>query len=149
MIENKTTARKLMSKYIVCFSAALFIIALSNVAYAFFNSNLPGFINGGSPLFSLGGNGSGAIAGALCTVVSWFNGPIGSSIASLAVIFLGIAAFFGKANWGTALTLAAGIIAIFSSGEIVSAITGGAGGQCCNGILAINIGPFNACVGGK
>jgi len=75
---------------------------------------------------------AGGIGSALCEIVSWFEQPggIGAAIASLAVIFLGIGGFFGKVTWGTALTVAVGIVAIFSSGAIVSAITGGAGFGC-------------------
>ncbi len=83
------------------------------------------------------GNGSGSAGGisdSLCTIVDWFqSGGVGAAIASLAVIFLGIAAFFGKVTWGMALMFATGIFAIFGSGEIVSAITNGASMGCFGG----------------
>jgi type IV secretory pathway VirB2 component (pilin) len=80
------------------------------------------------------GTGGGGIAGALCTIVGWFKGPVGKAIASLAVIFLGIAAFFGKAQWGTALLYAAGITAIFSADQIINAVVPAAAGYSCNTI---------------
>ena len=58
------------------------------------------------------------------------QGGVGRAIASLAVVFLGISAFFGKATWGMALLFAAGIFAIFGSGEIVAVVTNGYGGGC-------------------
>lgn len=81
--------------------------------------------------FGTGGGGTGGIGEALCTIVDWFTaGSVGSAVASLAVIFLGIGAFFGKVTWGMAVMFAAGIFAIFGSAEIVEAITGGAGAGC-------------------
>lgn len=59
----------------------------------------------------------------LCTVAEWFSGGTGKAIATVAIIFLGIAAFFGKVTWGLALMFAVGIFAIFGSAEIVAAIT--------------------------
>lgn len=87
-------------------------------------------VSGGGFSFSMGGGGGGGgIGEALCTVVGWITEEgAGQAIASLAVIFLGVQAFFGKVNWGTALMYVAGIFAIFGSQEIVDAITGGLGG---------------------
>ena len=87
---------------------------------------LSGSIGGFGFSASLGGGGGcggAGIGGALCTVVSWITEEgIGQAVASLAVIFLGIQAFFGKVNWGTAIMFAAGIFAIFGAQDIVSAI---------------------------
>ncbi len=58
----------------------------------------------------------------LCMVAGWFTSGTGRAIATIAVIFLGIAAFFGKVTWGLALMFAVGIFAIFGAGEIVNAI---------------------------
>lgn len=63
----------------------------------------------------------------LCTISNWFTGDTGGAIATVAIIFLGIAAFFGKVTWGLALMFAVGIFAIFGSAEIVSAISDGDG----------------------
>lgn len=94
-------------------------------------------ISGGSFYFGTGGAAAGGIAAALCNIASWFQGGIGQAIASLAIIFLGISAFFGKTTWGTALMFAVGIFAIFGSGQIVSAIVNGVGGDG----LAVSVGP--------
>jgi type IV secretory pathway VirB2 component (pilin) len=79
--------------------------------------------------FGSGGGAAGGIAKALCTIASWFQGGVGQAIASLAIIFLGISAFFGKTTWGTALMFAVGIFAIFGSADIVKAIVAGTSGD--------------------
>ena len=77
--------------------------------------------------FADGGSSStsGPFDNTLCTIKDWFSGPTGRAIATIAVIFLGIAAFFGKVTWGLALMFAVGIFAIFGASEIVNAISGG------------------------
>lgn len=107
------------TKLIFATLSAAFIIALvPDAAHAFFVPAVPFF----------GGGGAGGIAGSLCTIAGWFQGGVGRAIASLAVIFLGISAFFGKATWGMALMFAAGIFAIFGSGSIISAVVPWGGG---------------------
>jgi len=59
----------------------------------------------------------------LCAISAWFSGGTGKAIATVAIIFLGIAAFFGKVTWGLALMFAVGIFAIFGAGDIVGAIS--------------------------
>lgn len=63
----------------------------------------------------------------LCKIANWFTGDTGGAIASIALIFLALAAFFGKVTWGLALMFAVGIFVLFGSAEIVSAITDGDG----------------------
>jgi type IV secretion system protein VirB2 len=73
----------------------------------------------------------GGIGDMLCNVVEWFNGRTGKAIATLAIIVLGIAAFFGKVTWGMALMFAVGIFAIFGAAEIVETIgEGNTVGNC-------------------
>jgi type IV secretory pathway VirB2 component (pilin) len=67
----------------------------------------------------------GGIGSAMCTIVEWFNGSTGKAIATIAIIVLGIAAFFGKVTWGMALMFAIGIFAIFGAANIVNAIASG------------------------
>ena len=67
----------------------------------------------------------GGIGDAMCNVVKWFNGKTGKAIATLAIIVLGIAAFFGKVTWGMALMFGVGIFAIFGAAQIVEAIGSG------------------------
>lgn len=66
----------------------------------------------------------------LCSIAEWFTGDTGRAVATIAIIFLGIAAFFGKVTWGLALMFAVGVFAIFGAGEIVSAISDG---DACSG----------------
>lgn len=69
----------------------------------------------------------------LCAISEWFSGGTGKAIATVAIIFLGIAAFFGKVTWGLALMFAVGIFAIFGSADIVAAISDdGEAAQCAD-----------------
>lgn len=63
-------------------------------------------------------------ADALCSIVCAITGRIGKALATLAVIIIGIAAFFGKVNWGLALMVAVGIAALFGAATIVQIISG-------------------------
>jgi len=63
----------------------------------------------------------------LCDIAAWFSGPTGQGIATIAIVVLGIAAFFGKVTWGMALMFAIGIFAIFGASEIISAVSDGSG----------------------
>lgn len=85
------------------------------------------------PEMSLAGSGSdpSGIGGALCGIADWFQGDTGRAVATIAIIFLGIAAFFGKVTWGLALMFAVGIFAIFGASEIVNAIS--PEGEGCSG----------------
>ena len=64
----------------------------------------------------------------LCQISAWFSGGTGKAIATVAIIFLGIAAFFGKVTWGLALMFAVGIFAIFGATDIIDAIADSADG---------------------
>src|SRR5690606_26255974 len=46
-----------------------------------------------------------SLTNTLCRVTDALTGPIGTGIASIAVIFLGFALFLGKVSWGLALSL--------------------------------------------
>jgi len=73
------------------------------------------------------GADDGGIGESLCNIAEWFTGDTGRAIATVAIIFLGIAAFFGKVTWGLALMFAVGVFAIFGANEIVQAISSGEG----------------------
>lgn len=66
----------------------------------------------------------------LCRIAEWFSGDTGKAIATIAIIFLGIAAFFGKVTWGLALMFAVGVFAIFGAADIVEVINDEGGGGC-------------------
>jgi type IV secretory pathway VirB2 component (pilin) len=66
----------------------------------------------------------------LCAIADWFSGDTGKAIATIAIIFLGIAAFFGKVTWGLALMFAVGVFAIFGASDIVGVINDDGAGGC-------------------
>ncbi len=68
------------------------------------------------------------IGGGLCNIVGDMTGTVGQGIATLGVLFLGIGAFFGKVNWGLAVTIGAGIAALFGAAAIVGTVGGSASG---------------------
>ena len=101
-----------------------------------FSIGLGGGSGGGGFYFGSGDGAAGGIANALCNIAGWFQGGVGQAIASLAIIFLGISAFFGKVTWGTALLFAVGVFAIFGSADIVKAIVSGtSAGEGWSGFL--------------
>jgi type IV secretory pathway VirB2 component (pilin) len=63
-----------------------------------------------------------SIASVLCKVVSYLHGPIGSVIAILGVISLGVIAMFGKIQISSMLTVMAGIGIIFGAPTILENI---------------------------
>lgn len=58
----------------------------------------------------------------ICAFIEWGTGPLGIAIGTVAIIFLGIGAFFGKVTWGLAIMIALGVVLIFAAGAIVLAI---------------------------
>ena len=70
------------------------------------------------------------IKNGLCVVIKALTGEVGKALATLAILFLGIGAFFGKVNWGLALMFAAGIVAIFGAASIASGFTSGGNVSC-------------------
>jgi type IV secretory pathway VirB2 component (pilin) len=68
------------------------------------------------------GNINTIIGGGLCNVYGALTGTVAQGIATLAVLFLGIGAFFGKVTWALAITVAVGIATIFGAAAIVSTI---------------------------
>ena len=92
--------------------------------------------SGGGFNFGCGNGAAGGIANALCNIAGWFQGGVGQAIASLAIIFLGISAFFGKVTWGTALLFAVGVFAIFGSADIVKAIVAGTSDEGWGGFVS-------------
>lgn len=70
----------------------------------------------------------GKVGARLCNIVAAITGKIGRAIATIAVIFLGFGAFFGKVTWGLAVAVAIGIFAIFGAATIVNQF--GGSGDC-------------------
>jgi type IV secretion system protein VirB2 len=69
----------------------------------------------------------GTIANVLCTVVNWFNGPVGKGIATLAIIIIGVGALMGKVSWGMAIIVGVGVAVIFGASEVVNELAGDSG----------------------
>jgi type IV secretory pathway VirB2 component (pilin) len=81
-----------------------------------------------------------ALGASICQLVNMMTGVTGRSIATLAVMFLGIGSFFGKANWGLVLTIACGITIIFGAADIAQSLgVTGAGAACPPGVSALDI----------
>ncbi len=55
----------------------------------------------------------------LCRFVEILAGDVAKGIATVGIIFLGIAAFFGKLNWGLVVTIALGVMFIFGAHTII------------------------------
>ena len=111
IINKRQTMKTNYKFFILTLAAAFFVVMLPELSFA------DGF------------EGDGSIGGALCNIAKIFTGQTGKAIATIAIVFLGIAAFFGKVTWGLALMFAVGVFAIFGSAEIVSAISD-KGGAC-------------------
>lgn len=73
----------------------------------------------------------GNVGGRLCRIVNAITGKVGRAVATIAVIFLGLGAFFGKVTWGLAVAVSIGIFAIFGASTIVNQFGGTQdGGRC-------------------
>ena len=66
----------------------------------------------------------GALVNVLCGVVSWFTGPVGAGIATLAIIIIGVGALLGKVSWGMAIIVGIGVAIVFGASSIVTALGG-------------------------
>jgi len=57
----------------------------------------------------------------LCDVVLFIYGNLGRSLATIAVIILGVGALLGKTSWGIAITVSVGISVIFNA-ELIAGL---------------------------
>ena len=71
------------------------------------------------------------IGSLLCGVASWFVGPLGQGIATLAIIVIGIGALMGKVSWGMAIIVGIGVAVIFGAPVIVGELSTDAGLAGC------------------
>ncbi len=90
-----------------------------------------GTTSGGSA--TIAGN-SNAIEQVMCNVVLILTGTTGKSVATVAVIAVGVGALLGKISWGMALIVALGIALIFGAASIVTELGGNASG-CTSGTI--------------
>lgn len=63
------------------------------------------------------------LASAMCKIIDGMKGEIGKAAAALAIIFVGIGAFFGKVNWGMVLITLIGIYVLFNAEAIIRELT--------------------------
>ncbi|MBN8531247.1 MAG: TrbC/VirB2 family protein [Alphaproteobacteria bacterium] len=77
------------------------------------------------------------IGDVICTVVSWFTGPVGKAVASLAIIVLGIMALFGKLSPGVAITTIVGITIMFNGADVVNALNLGIAADCSGNTVLV------------
>jgi type IV secretion system protein VirB2 len=70
----------------------------------------------------------------LCNVINWFTGSTGRSIATIAIIVIGIGALMGKVSWGMAIIVGIGVALVFGAASIVEAL-GGSTTACATGII--------------
>ncbi|MCB2081095.1 MAG: TrbC/VirB2 family protein [Rickettsiales bacterium] len=75
---------------------------------------------------------SSPFAAGICQLVALFQGTTMRAIATIAVIFLGISAFFGKVNWGLAIMVAVGIVTTFAAIHLVDHVATAAGSPFLN-----------------
>ena len=71
------------------------------------------------------------ISDVLCSAINLVQGPIGSGLATLAIIVIGMGALMGKVSWGMAIIVGIGIGIIFGAPTIVDQISQGSGGNGC------------------
>ena len=75
------------------------------------------------PEFALASGLEDTVGSGLCRIVGALQGGVGRGIATLAIIFLGIGAFFGKVSWALATQTAVGITVIFGATAIVNTVS--------------------------
>jgi type IV secretory pathway VirB2 component (pilin) len=73
---------------------------------------------------------AGATQDSICTIVDIIWGPLGTGMAILGVCAVAAAAALGKASWGMALTVVAGISIMFGAGTLSDNL--GIGNVCPN-----------------
>jgi type IV secretory pathway VirB2 component (pilin) len=102
--------KAMMTRLTVFFALALVLLTPDAVFAAYNASGLNSTVGAG-----------------LCAVVSAITGNVGKALATLAIIVLGISAFFGKVTWGLAIMFGTGIIGIFGAGTLIGVFGGGTG----------------------
>ena len=70
---------------------------------------------------------SQAMAYSICFIVDLIWGDLGTGMAMLGICAAAAAAILGKASWGMALTVVAGVSIMFGAGEIANILGIGAG----------------------
>ena len=78
--------------------------------------------------------GTTTLSDTLCRVLKFVTGSVGKTIATFAIIFIGVTFLNGKCNWTVLVTFSVGLAAIFAAPKIIETFTGGANGAgiCAN-----------------
>jgi type IV secretory pathway VirB2 component (pilin) len=75
--------------------------------------------------FAQSATGLGDVGRIACSVYACVTGNgLFAIIATMAIFFLGIGAFFGKVNWGLVIVITLGIVVIVGAAGIASTLTG-------------------------
>ena len=77
--------------------------------------------------------GSQSLADTLCNVLRFVTGSVGKTIATFAIIFIGVTFLNGKCNWTVLVTFSVGLAAIFAAPKIISTFTGSSQNSICSG----------------
>ena len=74
-----------------------------------------------------------SLADTLCNVLKFVTGSVGKTIATFAIIFIGVTFLNGKCNWTVLVTFSVGLAAIFAAPKIISTFTGSSQNSICSG----------------
>ena len=107
---------KILNSRLFLFAVAALTLALPNMAFAT-----------GSPAVT--GNNVDSLAdvgGVACLIYECITGNgLFAIIATMAIFFLGIGAFFGKVNWGLVIVITLGIVVVVGAMGIANTLVGG------------------------
>lgn len=63
-----------------------------------------------------------AMTDVICVIVNWFQGNLGTGLATIGVSAVAVGAILGKVSWGLALTVAVGISMMFGATDVLISI---------------------------
>jgi len=72
-----------------------------------------------------GGAAFGNIEGVATRILSFMTGTFGRTVATIAVVVLGMMAMFGKLAWDHAIKVIFGIAIVFGAASVIDALSGG------------------------
>lgn len=71
------------------------------------------------------GSLNGSLITTLCNVLKFVTGSVGKTLATFAIIFIGVTFLNGKCSWTVLVTFTLGLAAIFGAPAVIKAFTGG------------------------
>ena len=102
--ENQRTTRFVLTSALVCLVALEPTIAAATAG---------------------GGAAFGNIEGVATRILSFMTGTFGRTVATIAVVVLGMMAMFGKLAWDHAIKVIFGIAIVFGAASVIDALSGG------------------------